>query len=146
MTDFMKPLIRQGWKGPKADAEDRKAGERNPFLGLPAVAMKCDAGFCLDEVRRAPRIIIPSKMPFEPGHDPIRMMTTLHFCEAHRFAFNLAAYWTDKEKASVERRAKEIRPHGFKPDFEAASIELVLVTTPEYRAFLHAHGLDHAAV
>jgi hypothetical protein len=115
-----------------------------PWLGaltsqqLPMPDMRCDcpAGGCLYEPLRAPRIILPSRTPHMFGHTPLRIMTTLHFCDAHRYGFNVAHYWTDKVKARAERVAREIRPFGFRPDFEAATLQMVLITTPEYRRFL----------
>lgn len=100
------------------------------------VVMSCDAPGCLHQVRRAPRILVPSKTPFDPTHRPIRVMTTLHYCEQHRSAFDPREWLTDARKAGVEKLARVKRPHGFIPDFDAATVELVLTTTPEYRRFL----------
>jgi hypothetical protein len=100
------------------------------------VVMSCDAPGCLRQVRRAPRIIIPSRTPFDPTHRPIRVMTTLHCCDAHRDIFDPREWLTDQRKADVERVACARRPAGFRPDFEDVRVELVLVTTPEYRRFL----------
>ena len=113
---------------------------------LPWIDMRCDHSglVCLREVRRAPRIVVPSCTPWEPGHAPLRVMTTLHYCELHKGEFNLDGYWTGAIKARLERVAKRKRPLGFRPDFEAARCEQVLVTTPEYRAFLYEIGLRPA--
>lgn len=110
---------------------------------LPTIAMRCDftGHRCLREVRRAPRIVVPSRTPLDLGHAPLRIMTTLHFCEEHRYAFRLESYWTDAIKARVEATARQNRPPAFKPDFERALLEMVLVTTPEYRQFVHDMGM-----
>jgi hypothetical protein len=118
---------------------------------LPMPAMRCDGtsgldggedGFCYREPKRAPRIILPSRTPHMFGHRPIRIMTTLHFCDGHRGGFDVGSYWTDKVKARAEKVAREIRPFGFRPDFDRSRLEMVLITTPEYRLFLlHTGGL-----
>lgn len=112
-------------------------------MKIPAV-MTCDVVGCRRQPRRAPRIIIPSTV-FELDHPALRIMTTLHYCEDHRGAFDLAAYWTDAIKARVEKVAKAKRPLTWKPDFEHARFELVLVTTPEYRQFLQDMGMHVVA-
>lgn len=111
---------------------------------LPMPPMRCDfppPGTCFREVKRAPRIILPSRTPFEPGHAPLRIMTTLHFCDTHRYTFNVAHYWTGEIRTRAEAAARQKRPAGFRPDFDAAWCEMVLVTTPEYRGFLRNVGL-----
>ena len=106
-----------------------------PSPDRPAAVMHCDVPGCLAMVRRAPRIVLPSRTPLAPGHAPLRVMTTLHYCDAHRATFQPALYWTDAIKRRVEIQARALRPADFRPDFEAARVEMVLVTTPEYRAF-----------
>jgi hypothetical protein len=113
-----------------------------PTPDRPAVVMHCDVPGCLDMVKRAPRVVLPSKTPFELGHTPLKIMTTLHYCETHRGTFHLGLYWTDKIKRRAEDRARQIRPYGFRCDFEAARVEMVLVTTPEYRAFMRDLGIN----
>jgi hypothetical protein len=103
--------------------------------------MHCDHAGCARQVRRAPRILVPSKTPFALGHAPIRIMTTLHYCEIHRLVFDPASYFTDAVKTMVEARARILRPIGFQCDFEQAVAVPVLVTTPEYRAFLQEIGV-----
>ena len=112
-------------------------------MALPTPHMVCDHTTfrCLAEVKRAPVIVIPSVTPFEPGHRPVRIPTTLHYCEFHRGDFDVQAYLSDFQKRRVELTVREIRPADFKPDFDAAFAELVLVTTPEYRRFLHYIGV-----
>lgn len=110
----------------------------------PLVVMTCDCSGCLREVRRAPRVIVPGT-PASPPAPPIRIMTTLHYCNIHHTAFDLADYWTDAIKARVESVARATRPFTWRPNFEAATTELVLTTTPEYRAFLAAIGIHEVA-
>ncbi len=114
----------------------------------PGMIMTCDGGgviACGHQVRRAPRIVVPSRTPKMRGHTPLRIMTTVHYCDLHAGSFKLDDYWTDTIKRRVEDRGKQLRPPGWRPDFEAARVETVLVTTPEYRAFLRAHGLHNVA-
>ena len=118
---------------------------RGPWNSAPAIAMRCDHPGCLAEVRRAPRICVPHRGGVEPGCTPIRIMTTLHYCERHRAEFQAAAYWTPALMAKVEACARAKRPALFRPDFDRAWVELVLVTTPEYRAFLADIGACDAA-
>lgn len=109
----------------------------------PELVMSCDVPGCLRMVSRAPRLIVPSQTPAAFGHRPMRVMTTLHYCEPHvrTQPVKAAELLTGKLKGQIEARAKVARPDGFRPDFEAAFIEWVLVTTPEYRAFLRDLGL-----
>ena len=116
-----------------------------PSPDRPAVVMHCDVPGCLALVRRAPRIVLPSRTPLEPGHVPLRIMTTLHYCDAHRHTFRLAEYWTDAIKRRAEDTARHLRPHEFRCDFDAAQVELLLVTTPEYRAFTRDLGINCVA-
>ena len=117
-----------------------------PTADRPAVMMTCDNSGCRGQVKRAPRIVVPSRTPMLPGHAPIRIMTTLHYCEAHRTAFDVSSYWTDLIKRRAEDTARRIRPTLFRLDFEAATVELMLVTTPEYRQFLRSLGVNCVAV
>lgn len=109
----------------------------------PELVMHCDVPGCLRLVARAPRVIVPSATPFAFGHRPMRVMTTLHYCEPHAEAQPVTAadILRPKLKGDIEARAKVARPDGFKPDFERASIEWVLVTTPEYKSFLQTLGI-----
>lgn len=105
--------------------------------------MRCDGGMggCGNSVARAPRIIVPPK-PFLMGvsPEPRRVWTTLHFCQPHVEQQEreqlLQRLLTDQMKANVEKVAKIKWTHEYKPDFDHAYIEWVLVTTPEYRQFL----------
>lgn len=107
------------------------------------LVMRCDHPGCNNQVHRAPRIVVPSQTPFEPLHRPIKVMTELHFCQPHATdkALDPQAYLTPREKANIEQIARQHRPAEFKPDFEAAVVQWVLVTTPEYRAFLQKLGV-----
>ena len=109
---------------------------------IPTIRMHCDHSIftCLMEVKRSPRIMIPSKTPFEPGHRILRIQTPLHYCEHHRGDFLAPSYLTAAQKRRIETTLKDIRPKDFKPDFDGAFVELVLVTTPEYRRYLKYIG------
>jgi|SRR5882672_8285870 len=82
----------------------------------------------------APRIIVPDRL-FR--FDPIRIMTTLHYCDVHGFAFNVWDYLNDAMKARVETVARQKRGRDFACEFEHAKVERVRLNTPEYRAFLN---------
>ncbi|HWK44918.1 MAG TPA: hypothetical protein VNT30_09365 [Stellaceae bacterium] len=100
--------------------------------------MKCDHTGCKAEPIRAPRVIVPYvgwPAPI-PGFTPLRMMTTLHYCQPHVGELKAEDILTAKVKADFEDMARAKRPLGFKCDFEAAFVEYLLVTTPEYRDFL----------
>ena len=116
----------------------------------PGTMMTCDGAtgplHCGRQVRRAPYMRIPSKTPGVPGHKPLIVMTTLHYCEEHRDSFDPAVYWTDKQKARLEAVAKKRRPAEFRPDFENVTVKHVLVTTPEYRQFMASRlGIHNVA-
>lgn len=98
--------------------------------------MHCDHPGCRWSVARAPRITVCSTMAPWPGHKPLRMLTTLHYCEMHKGEITIHDLLTDKVKADFERVAKIKRPIEFKCDFDKAFLEFILVTTPEYRQFL----------
>lgn len=98
--------------------------------------MICDHIGCKNTPMRAPRVIVPSTAFLEPGHRPLRMMTTLHYCEFHKGELKLGDILIGKVKADFEASARRGRPVGFKCDFDNAFIEYVLVTTPEYREFM----------
>ena len=115
---------------------------------LPTIHMHCDHTGplrCVREVKRAPVIVILSRTPMEPGHKPIRIHTPLHYCEWHRGDFKVQEYLSDAQKRRIELEMRGIRPMGFKPDFDGAFADLVLVTTPEYRRFLRYIGVTRAA-
>lgn len=103
---------------------------------------------CKNTPMRAPRLVVPSQTPDAWDHPPLKMFTTLHFCELHKGLVAVSDLLQPNVKRDMERAAKLKRPLGFKPDFEKAFIEYVLVTTPEYRKFLAAlgkHGVMGAA-
>lgn len=102
--------------------------------------MICDHIGCKNEPMRAPRVVVFSVTPFELGHRPLKMMTTLHYCELHKGELKVEDLLPKKIKRDFEAIAKKKRPLDFKCDFEHAMIEYVLVTTPEYRAFLAGLG------
>lgn len=112
----------------------------------PGVELTCDHWVnhftqCKNTPMRAPRVVVPSTLGvIEPGHQPLKMFTTMHFCEMHAGKMKLEDLLVPKVQADFEAAAKLKRPLNFKPDFEAAFIEWVLVTTPEYRTFMQAMG------
>ena len=84
-----------------------------------ALHMACDhSGIikCARDVRRAPRIVVPA-IPTVLDL-PMKVMTTLHYCDAHAWDFKPAEYWTDRNKARLEQQARLIGRDQFKPDFE----------------------------
>lgn len=104
--------------------------------------MICDHIGCKIEPMRAPRVVVFSVTPFAVDHRPLKMMTTLHYCEQHKGELKLEDLLGKKVKREFEVIAKQKRPLDFKCDFEHAIIEWVLITTPEYRGFLAAMGKD----
>lgn len=97
---------------------------------------------------RAPRLVVFSKTPFEPEHKPLKMFTTLHYCELHAGEVKLEDLLQPKIKLDFEAAARMKRPLDFKCDFEGSIVEYVLVSTPEYRRFMAAmgyHGMMGAA-
>lgn len=103
---------------------------------FPHLVMVCDHVGCKHTVRYAPRVVVPSQTWWNPDHRPLRMMTTLHYCDLHWPEFALADFLTPAIKVRFEDAARSARPIGFKCEFEQVRVERVLVTTPEYRAFL----------
>jgi hypothetical protein len=98
--------------------------------------MICDHIGCKNEPTRGPRLVVPSRTWLEPGHRALKMMTTLHYCELHRSEVKVADLLTASIRRDFEASAKRARPLDFKCDFDAAFIEHVLITTPEYRAWM----------
>lgn len=105
--------------------------------------MICDHFGCKNTPMRAPRVLVPSQTPLAIEHPPLRMFTSLHYCEVHKGEVKIGDLLSPKVKADFEEAAKRKRPIGFKCDFEAATIEYVLITTPEYRRFQAALGVTH---
>lgn len=105
---------------------------------IPMPLMRCDHTglICLAEVRRAPIIVIPPVEMIDRTYRAIRIPTTLHYCERHRGDFDVQTYLSMAQKTRIERAAKLMRPADWRPDFDAALADLVLVTCPEYRRFL----------
>lgn len=101
-----------------------------------ALHMSCDhtTFICPREVRRAPRIVVPSRDGLVVR--PAKVMTTLHYCDLHAWDFRPEEYWTGDQKARLEKTLRETGRPDFRPDFERSRIEMVLVTTPEYQDFL----------
>jgi hypothetical protein len=96
---------------------------------------------CPNTPSRAPRLIVCSKTPFAPDHKPIKMFTTLHYCELHKGELKAEHLLSARVVRDFEECARLKRPHGFKCDFDKAFIEFVLTGTPEYRRFEKALGL-----
>lgn len=107
---------------------------------------RCDGDpHCKLDPHRAPRIIVPHVE--KPGlrlEKPRRMFTDLHYCDWHRVNLDdqklVEALLSPKVKQDFEAIAKIKWPLGYTCDFEKAKVDWVLVTTPEYRAFLAALG------
>ncbi len=87
-------------------------------------------------------IEIPATEPLRMGNQkPWRIVAPTHYCRFHvELGFDVDAYLTGERKTLIERLAAKVRGPAFKPDFEAARVVPVLVTTPEYRAALAAMG------
>lgn len=125
----------------KPDQLDTRVSEH--WVPARFAQMRCDGAFgCRNSVARAPRLQVPPKPFILGGPKNLRMMTTLHYCERHAQQtpppVTAEALLRPKLIADFERIAKLKWPHDIVPDFEAAWIEWVLVTTPEYRRFLAA--------
>lgn len=106
---------------------------------------------CANTPTRAPRVMVPcqsGREEVDPEYEPLRMFTTLHYCELHTGDVAIGEVLTEKVKRDFEFAAKRKRGLDFKCDFDKAEIELVLTTTPEYRRFLASmgyHGMMGAA-
>lgn len=136
------------------------------MVARPGLQMHCDGRGprgCNRWVTQAPRIVIPHDlggMPLPTGRPPrrsayftplrqdntpeqvpwwtpIRILTHVHLCDLHGDAFDVQDYLSQGgKKAHIEAEARRLRGADFKPAFDHAYVELVLVTTPEYRAFM----------
>ena len=115
-------------------------GSGGIYVAARFAQMRCDGrmGGCTVPPARAPRLVVPPAPWRMFGPTPLRMMTTLHYCEMHKGECTLDMLLGDKIKADFEAVAKRKWSHEHTPDFDAAFIEWVLVTTPEYRAFLES--------
>ena len=106
---------------------------------------------CANTPNRAPRVVVPCQFGREEvtqDYAPLRMFTTLHFCELHTNDVTIDSFLTAKLKSEFETAAKRKRALDFKCDFEKAELEWVLTTTPEYRKFMASlgrHGIIGAA-
>lgn len=112
------------------------------YIENPDLVMRCDISPCARQVNYAPCIHVPATVRVLM-HRPFPIMTTLHFCDQHKDAFNAASaqvYLSDAIKKRAETAIKAKRPWTFRPDFDKATVEMKLVTTPEYRAFLDRIG------
>ncbi len=111
--------------------------------------MRCDfhAGaiiYCTHNVTRAPRLYVPSMTQDAPGHDPVRLMSVLHYCEEHVGTLKLDDYLTDQVKFMVEQVAKKTRPIDWKPNFDAAYLHYVDIFSDEYKRFLELLEIGHS--
>lgn len=116
------------------------------------VQFHCDSTtgnvFCPATPHRGVVLFVPDRLAavrfMNPEYRPLRMMTTLHYCEVHRVELDqkkLAAdLLSQNVKVDFERMAKAKRAPDFKCDFEKAFLQFMLVTTPEYRRFLAGMG------
>jgi hypothetical protein len=105
---------------------------------------------CPNTPTRAPRLVVASKTPLRPDHKPLKMFTTLHYCEWHTGHIQPWDLLQPQIIRDFELAAKLKRPIDFVPDFDiydpstgkgGCFIEYVLVTTPEYRRFERALGI-----
>lgn len=105
---------------------------------------------CQNTPTRAPRLVVCSKTPWLPDHRPLKMFTTLHYCEWHTGELKAEDLLQPKIIRDFEAAARLKRPLDFVPDFDiydpstgkgGCLLEYVLVTTPEYRRFERALGL-----
>ena len=99
-------------------------------------ALEC----CKNTPMRAPRLVVPSRTGTVASHPPLRIFTTLHYCELHTCDIKAADLLRANIRRDFEAAAKKNRALDFKCNFDKASIEYVLVTTPEYRTFLASMG------
>ena len=114
--------------------------------------MHCDALVggrpCTNTPMNGLRVVVPAVKFMDPAHRGIRMMTRLHFCDPHwqMGNFKVQDFLPKKVRAEMEGTAKaQGRPADFRLDFDAAFIERVLTTSPEYRKYMQAWGLSFAA-
>jgi hypothetical protein len=86
----------------------------------------------------APWVIVPAVTIGDPPRDyrPLRVMTAVHYCDAHFLGFDLAAYLDTAIRRRIEDLAARGRAVGFRCDFEAARVERMRIDTPEYRTFM----------
>jgi hypothetical protein len=99
--------------------------------------MICDRLGCKNTPMRAPRLVVPPMhWLLNPEWRPLKVMTALHYCEVHKNEPTADDILRPAIKLALEDLARKARPIGFQCDFEKAFIEMVLVTTPEYRAWL----------
>ena len=75
--------------------------------------MICDHLGCKNSVKWAPRLFVPPRMAASDMR-PIRMMTTLHYCDLHRGELSLSDLLNGKLKARIEAHALK------HPAFDAA--------------------------
>lgn len=109
--------------------------------------MVCDGDKeCRDTPARAPCIVIPSRTPHELGHAPLLVWAPLHYCDRHATedAFDVQHWLTPDNKMRATRQAQVIRPPSFRLDFDKASVRWILVTTHEYRDYMHKLGVKRA--
>lgn len=121
-------------------AREIAKGAGGEYVAARYSQMRCDGamGLCVIPPARAPRLVVPP-LPFALSLEvkPLRVWTTLHYCERHKEECTAQMVLVDKLKADLEATAKRKWPHEYRPDFDAAFVEWLLVTTPEYRQFLH---------
>jgi hypothetical protein len=113
-------------------------GAGGQYVPARFAQMRCDGAMarCALPPERAPRIVVPAR-PFLPwGPQPLRMWTTLHYCERHKHECTVETALGDRDKAQLEQIAGRKWSQEYRPDFDMARIEWILVTTPEYRKFL----------
>lgn len=101
---------------------------------------------CPLDPRNGLRVVVPAVDWSTPGHVPLRMFTPLHYCDRHWEAkpVKIEDLLRDKQKAEFEAIARAKRPDGYKCDFDAAFIERILTTTPEYQGYMQTLKLAFA--
>lgn len=111
--------------------------------------MICDHTGCKTLPQYGMACWVLSQTPLVPDHRPLRMMTTLHFCELHKHQLIADDVLTPRIKAEFEAVARRGRPIGFKCDFEKSFLSPLEIDSPEYKQFLAmlgANGIRQLAV
>jgi hypothetical protein len=131
----------------ETEAYFRDGSKAGQFVAHRYSQMRCDGrmGKCPIPPKRAPLIVVPPK-PWAIEIAPRKVYTTLHYCETCTPEIPPRALMLidDRMKALIEQRCKQVWPHEYRPDFDAAFVRWELVTTPEYRAFLLKIERAHA--
>ena len=113
-------------------------------MRAPHLVLTCDGGGCRAIPTKAPRLYCPAKVTGAANHlyDPVTLaFPGLNYCEpCWNTKMRLSLLLTDKVKARIEAKGKQIWPQWVKPDFDAALIEPIDVFSPEYGAYMERLG------